>query len=90
MRLRRIFDRLLKRNRDPQARAAEIKAKYEAKRKGQGMFTPAQEELMDELGLKPGSERKSKKFKRKSDPMSLAVDEAERLKRIHSTRRGRK
>ena len=88
--MRRIINRLLKPKRDPQARAAEIKAKYEAKRKGQGMFTPAQEALMDDLGLKPGSERKPKKIKRKSDPMSLAVDEAERLKRIHSTRRGRK
>ena len=88
--MRHIINRLLKRKRDPKTRAAEIKAKYEAKRKGQGMFTPAQEELMDELGLKPGSERKPKKIKRKSDPMSLAVDEAERLKRIHSTRRGRK
>ena len=90
MQMRRLINRLLKCNRDPQTRAAEIKAKYEAKRKGQGMFTPAQEELMDELGLKPGSESKPKKIKRKSDPMSLAVDEAERLKRIHSTRRGRK
>ena len=42
--------------------AAEIKAKYEAKRQIQGPFTPAQEELMDELGLTPGnvSENKAK------------------------------
>ena len=42
--------------------AAEIKAKYEAKRQIQGPFTPAQEELMDELGLTPGkvSENKTK------------------------------
>jgi hypothetical protein len=52
----------LRKSSDPVAKAAEIKAKYEAKRKEQGLFTPAQEELMDELGLKPGS----KKFQSKS------------------------
>lgn len=49
---------------DPVAKAAEIKAKYEAKRKEQGLFTPAQEELMDELGLKPGSKKTESKVKR--------------------------
>ena len=48
---------------DPAAKAAEIKAKYEAKRREQGLFTPAQEELMDELGLKPGSKREVKNEK---------------------------
>ena len=47
---------------DANQKAAEIKAKYEAKRQVQGPFTPAQEELMDELGLTPGkvSENKPK------------------------------
>jgi len=47
---------------DANQKAAEIKAKYEAKRQVQGPFTPAQEELMDELGLTPGkvSENKAK------------------------------
>ena len=40
--------------------AAEIKAKYEAKRQIQGPFTPAQEELMDELGLTPGKVTENK------------------------------
>lgn len=35
----------------PQEKAAKIKAKYEAKRKEQGLFTENQEELMAELGL---------------------------------------
>ena len=54
----------LRKTTDPAAKAAEIKAKYEAKRKEQGLFTPAQEELMDELGLKPGSKREVKNEKR--------------------------
>ena len=45
--------------RDANQVAAEIKAKYEAKRQVQGPFTPAQEELMDELGLTPGKIRDS-------------------------------
>ena len=47
---------------DANQKAAEIKAKFEAKRQVQGPFTPAQEELMDELGLTPGkvSENKPK------------------------------
>ena len=50
-----------KRNKpDANQKAAEIKAKYEAKRQVQGPFTPAQEELMDELGLTPGKSVESK------------------------------
>ena len=45
---------------DANQKAAEIKAKYEAKRQIQGPFTPAQEELMDELGLTPGKEKEPK------------------------------
>ena len=45
---------------DANQKAAEIKAKYEAKRQVQGPFTPAQEELMDELGLAPGKSIESK------------------------------
>jgi hypothetical protein len=45
---------------DANQKAAEIKAKYEAKRQVQGPFTPAQEELMDELGLTPGKVNESK------------------------------
>ena len=45
---------------DANQKAAEIKAKYEAKRQVQGPFTPAQEELMDELGLTPGKVSESK------------------------------
>ena len=37
---------------DPQQKAAKIKAKHALKGKSQGLFTPAQEELMEELGLK--------------------------------------
>lgn len=37
---------------DPQQKAAKIKAKHALKSKSQGLFTPAQEELMEELGLK--------------------------------------
>lgn len=36
----------------PEERAAKIKAKHAAKRSSQGLFTPAQEELMEELGLR--------------------------------------
>ena len=46
---------------DPNQKAAEIKAKYEANRHVQGPFTPAQEELMDELGLTPGTVKDLKK-----------------------------
>ena len=97
------LDWLFRRKKDPAARAEEIKAKFEAKRKPQGLFTPAQEDLMKELGLTPGEEgenqkrraakreeRRLNRIKRKSDPLSLAVDEAERLKKIHSARRDRK
>lgn len=97
------LDWLFRRKQDPTARAQEIKAKFEARRKPQGLFTPAQEELLKELGLTPGDEAANQKLreakreekrlnriKRKSDPLSLAVDEAERLKRIHSARRDRK
>ena len=47
---------------DPADKAAEIKAKYLSKEenaKKKSLFTPAQEALMDELGLTPGSEKKS-------------------------------
>ena len=54
----------LRKSTDPVAKAAEIKAKFEAKRKEQGLFTPAQEALMDELGLKPGNKKSQKKVKR--------------------------
>lgn len=50
----RIFERDGQRK-DAATKAAQIKAKYEAKRKEQGLFTPAQEALMDELGLTPGA-----------------------------------
>lgn len=43
---------------DPAAKAAEIKAKHaakEAERAKPTLFTKAQKELMDELGLTPGS-----------------------------------
>lgn len=53
----------LRKTTDPVAKAAEIKAKHEAKRKEQGLFTAAQEELMDELGLKPGSKKEVSKEK---------------------------
>jgi hypothetical protein len=46
--------------RDAAAHAADIKARYEAKRVNQGLFTPAQEELMEELGLTPGQPPKIK------------------------------
>jgi hypothetical protein len=45
---------------DPAAKAAEIKAKHaakEAERAKPALFTKAQEELMDELGLTPGGSR---------------------------------
>jgi hypothetical protein len=54
----------LRKTTDPVAKAAEIKAIYEAKRKEQGLFTPAQEELMNELGLTPGSKNSKKVEKR--------------------------
>ena len=56
--------------------AAEIKAKYEAKRQIQGPFTPAQEELMDELGLTPGkvsennAKEKTAKNTKARDPLT--------------------
>ena len=43
--------------RDAALLAAQIKAKAAAKRREQGLFTPAQEALMDELGLTPGSKK---------------------------------
>jgi|AACY02.1.fsa_nt_gi hypothetical protein len=89
-----FLNRLFRRKKDPVTRAAEIKAKYEAKRKKPELFTQAQEELRKELGLTPGSqaaaEKRAERIKRKSAPFDLAVDEAERLKKIHSARRGRK
>jgi hypothetical protein len=89
-----FLNRLFRRKKDPATRAAEIKAKYEAKLKTPELFTPAQEELRKELGLTPGSqaadEKRKARLKRKSAPFDLAVDEAERLKKIHSARRGRK
>lgn len=56
----------------PQERAAQIKAKFEKKMAGQGMFTPAQEKLRDELGLKPGAKivKKEKGAKKVKDPLS--------------------
>jgi hypothetical protein len=54
----------LRKSSNPVEKAAEIKAKYDAKRKEQGLFTPAQEELMEELGLKPGSKKSESKSKR--------------------------
>jgi hypothetical protein len=62
--------------RDPKERAAEIKAKYEAKQVPPELFTKAQAELMDELGLTPGQVKpeKSKKTKEKNtkarDPLT--------------------
>ena len=68
------------RKKDPIAEAEAIKAKFQAKRTPQGMFTPAQEELMEELGLTPGkkleqdldSEKKPKaiKPKKSKDPLT--------------------
>lgn len=52
-----------RRERDAAKIAAEIKAKYEAKRVNQGLFTPAQEELMAELGLTPGTPEFSREIK---------------------------
>lgn len=85
-----------KRKIDPAIQAADIVAKFEAKRATPKLFTEAQEVLMDELGLTPGSQRKENAKKRtdrandKSDLANLAASEAERLKKIHSTRRDRK
>ena len=61
---------------DANQKAAEIKAKYEAKRQVQGPFTPAQEELMDELGLTPGkvsevkAREKASKNTKARDPLT--------------------
>jgi hypothetical protein len=87
------FSWLFRKKKDPVARAAEIKLKFEAKRSAPpSLFTAGQEQLMKELGLAPGSDSQAreKRIKRKSDPVRLAADEAERLKRIHSTRHDRK
>lgn len=54
----------LRKTTDPVAKAEEIKAKYHEKRKAQGLFTQAQEELMEELGLKPGSKKSQSNVKR--------------------------
>jgi len=59
MRIPRIL-RFRRQNLDPVARAEEIKSKFAAKQKIQGLFTPAQQELMDELGLTPGDQHKDK------------------------------
>lgn len=58
---------------DANQKAAQIKAKFEAKRQVQGPFTPAQEELMDELGLTPGKVRENK-AKEKTSNSSKARD----------------
>lgn len=65
----------------PEERAAKIKAKHAAKRTSQGLFTPAQEELMEELGLRgnrpivrdevPGEEsERAAKPKKVRDPLT--------------------
>ena len=59
----------------PAERAAQIKERHAKKLAGQGMFTPAQEKLREELGLKPGAKPKSAKSKVKKinkvrDPLS--------------------
>ena len=59
----------------PEERAAQIKARYEKKLAGQGIFTPAQEKLREELGLKPGAkpvkrEKGEGKVKKIKDPLS--------------------
>ena len=59
---------------DHVAKAAEIKAKHEAKRKEQGLFTPAQEALMDELGLTPGSNSVDKEVKKEPTKKTKARD----------------
>ena len=61
---------------DPAQKAAQIKAKYEAKQAKQGLFTPAQEALMDELGLTPGAEKKinEKPIKKKRSDIQKAHD----------------
>ena len=56
--------RFKRRKIDAATKAAEIKAKHEAKRQAQGLFTPSQEALMDELGLKPGTSRTSENTSR--------------------------
>lgn len=61
---------------DPAQKAAQIKAKYQAKQAKQGLFTPAQEALMDELGLTPGAEKKinEKPIKKKRSDIQKAHD----------------
>ena len=61
---------------DPEQKAAQIKAKYQAKQAKQGLFTPAQEALMDELGLTPGAEKKinEKPIKKKKSDIQKAHD----------------
>jgi DNA gyrase/topoisomerase IV subunit B len=61
---------------DPEQKAAQIKAKYQAKQAKQGLFTPAQEALMDELGLTPGAEKKinEKPIKKKRSDIQKAHD----------------
>lgn len=48
------FPKLWRKSVDPAAKAAEIKARHAKKQMQQGLFTPSQEVLMEELGLKPG------------------------------------
>ena len=50
----------------PAERAEQIKEKHAKKMAGQGMFTPAQEKLREELGLKPGVKNKKKPGKKTS------------------------
>jgi len=61
---------------DPAQKAAQIKAKYEAKQAKQGLFTPAQEALMDELGLTPGAKKSinEKPVKKKRSDIQKAHD----------------
>ena len=61
---------------DPAVKAEQIKAKYAAKQAKQGLFTPAQEALMDELGLTPGSEKTidKKPVKKKKSDIQKAHD----------------
>ena len=68
--------RFKRRKIDAVAKAAEIKAKHEAKRQEQGLFTPSQEALMDELGLTPGTTKsagntsKAEKNTKARDPLT--------------------
>jgi hypothetical protein len=62
---------------DPAAKAAEIKAKHAAKEAERGkpaLFTKAQEELMDELGLTPGGSRDLNEIKEKRVKKTKARD----------------